>query len=144
VFADAGYSTSLLRTFYKNFGGSAGFSLSLPIYDGGKRKLALQQVALQEDTRIGYRDFFNQQYTEQVSGLMQQLAATEALLSDIDEQIKYSRGLIEVHEKLLQTGDVRIADFVIAINNYLVAKTVLTQNRISRLQLINQISYWNR
>ncbi len=144
VFADAGYSTATLGSFYHYFGASGGFSLSLPIYDGGKRKLAIQQVGLQEDTRLGYRDFFVQQYTQQLAGLAQQLSATDALLHDIDEQMTYSKGLIDVNEKLLQTGDARIPDFVIAINNYLTARTLLTQNRISRLQLINQINYWNR
>ena len=75
---------------------------------------------------------------------MQQLAATQGLLRDIDEQIGYAKGLIEVNEKLLQTGDAKIPDFVIAINNYLTAKTLLTQASISRLQIINQINYWNR
>ena len=144
IFADAGYSTSVLRTFYNNFGASGGFSVSVPIYDGRRRRLYLRQIALQEDTRVGYRDFFFQQYREQLAGLAQQLSATDVLLRDINEQIQYAKGLIDVNEKLLQTGDARIPDFVIAINNYLTAKTLLTQNRISRLQLINQINYWNR
>jgi hypothetical protein len=45
---------------------------------------------------------------------------------------------------LLETGDARIADLVIALNNYLTAKNLLTQNTVSRLQIINQINYWNR
>jgi outer membrane protein TolC len=144
VFADAGYNSSQLNTFYNHFGASAGFSVNLPIYDGGRRKLSLRQIALQEDTRQGYQDFFVQQYNQQIAGLLQQLSATQALLDDIEEQISYSKGLIEVNEKLLQTGDARIPDFVIAINNYLTAKTLLTQSRVGRLQIINQVNYWNR
>ncbi len=131
-------------SIYKYFGASGGFTFNLPIYDGGKRKLSLQQIALQEDTRQGYRRFFELQYNQQLAALMQQLSATQALLSDIEAQIKYTRGLIEVNEKLLETGDARIPDFVIAINNYMTAQTLLAQNRISRLQLINQVNYWNR
>ena len=144
VFADAGYNTTQLNTFYNNFGASGGFSINLPIYDGGRRKLSLRQIALQEDTRQGYQEFFIRQYNQQISGALQQLSATQSLLSDIEAQITYAKGLIEVNEKLLQTGDARIPDFVIAINNYLTAKTLLTQNRISRLQIINQVNYWNR
>lgn len=144
VFADAGYSTSVLGKFYRSFGASAGFSLSYPIYDGGKRKLTIHLVGLQEDSRLGYQAYFIKQHSQQLAGLRQQLSATEALRYDIEEQITYSKGLIEVNEKLLQTGDARIPDFVIAINNYLTAKTLLTQNRISRLQIINQINFWNR
>jgi len=30
------------------------------------------------------------------------------------------------------------------VNNYLAAKNLLTQNNISRMQIINQLNYWNR
>ena len=144
LFADAGYNTSQLNYFYRNTGVSAGFSIALPVYDGGRRKLSIRQVLLQEDARIGYRDFFAKQFNQQLMQLQQQLNATESLMQDINEQITYSKGLIDVNEKLLQTGDARISDFVIAINNYLTARTLLTQNRVSRLQIITQINYWNR
>lgn len=144
VFADAGNQTTQLSTIHQTFGASAGLSLNLSIYDGGRKKLSLRQISLQEDTRQGYRQFFELQYNQQIASLMQQLSATQTLLTDIEAQIKYTKGLIEVNEKLLQTGDARIPDFVIAINNYMMAQTLLTQNRISRLQIINQVNYWHR
>jgi hypothetical protein len=66
------------------------------------------------------------------------------LIEEISSQIKYAEGLIDVNKKLLQTGDVKIADLVIAINNYLTAKSLLAQNRVNSMQIINQINYWNR
>ncbi|MEO6831423.1 MAG: TolC family protein [Chitinophagaceae bacterium] len=144
VFADAGYNATQLHTFYQNFGVSAGFSVNLPIYDGGRRKLSITQMQLSEDTRSGYHQFFQDQFAQQIAALHQQLNATENLAGDIDDQIKYSKGLIDVNAELLKTGDVRIPDFVLAINNYLMAKTLRTQNQVSRLQIINQINYWNR
>jgi hypothetical protein len=44
----------------------------------------------------------------------------------------------------METGDAKITDFVIAINNYLSAKNLLTQNNINRMQIMNQLNYWNR
>ena len=76
--------------------------------------------------------------------LQQQLKQTDALIGDIDSQIKYTDGLINVNTKLLETGDAKIADLIIALNNYLTAKNLLTQNKVNRLQIINQINYWNR
>ncbi|MBA4168321.1 MAG: TolC family protein [Chitinophagaceae bacterium] len=144
IFADAGYVTSLLTLPYKNFGTSFGFNLSVPIYDGKQRKLQYRKLDLSEETRIGYREFFKKQYSQQVSQLMKQLRSTQELIDQINRQIKYSEGLIQVNTKLLVTGDVRIADLIIALNNYLNAKNLLTQNTVNRLQLINQINYWNR
>ena len=143
-FANAGFSSSFLYQAYKNFGFSVGMNLNVPIYDGHQKTLAQQKIRLLENTGEAYKDFFTRQYDQQIAQLKQQLAATESLISDINDQIKYAEGLINVNGKLLETGDAKIADFVIAINNYLSAKNLLTQNNINRMQIINQINYWNR
>lgn len=144
AFANAGYSSTLLYQAEKNFGFSLGLNLSAPIYDGHQKRLQMQKLGIQENTVAGYRDFFTSQYNQQVAMLRQQLSSTEALLEDINQQVNYSQGLIDVNEKLMRTGDAKISDFIIAINNYLTAKNLLTQNNISRMQIINQLNYWNR
>ncbi len=144
AFANAGYSSTLLFQPYKNFGTGVGINLNIPIYDGHQRVLQQRKIKLFANTNANYKDFFTRQYDQQIAMLRQQLASTESLLGDIGEQIKYANELITVNGKLLETGDAKIADFVIAINNYLTAKNLLTQNNISRMQIINQINYWNR
>ena len=142
VYADAGYVSSFTYQGYKNFGTSVGLSLNVPIYDGKQRKLKFQKIAIAERTRMGYRDFFLHQYDQQIAQLMQQLNATESLIEEINSQIKYSNALIDVNKKLLETGNIRITDFIIALNTYLNARHLLNQNYINRLQIINQINYW--
>jgi outer membrane protein TolC len=144
LYADGGWSSSLMYEPYKNFGVSFGFSVTMPIYDGHQRKMQYSKLDIAERTRTGYKDFFTRQYNQQIAQLTQQLKATEALIGQIDEQVRYSQALIEVNGKLLGTGDARIADYIIALGNYLNAKNLLTQNSITRLQIINQINYWNR
>jgi outer membrane protein TolC len=144
VFADAGYNSTLTYLPYKNFGTSAGATIVVPIFDGRQRKMQYAKIAVSERTRTYYRDFFTVQYTQQIAQLTQQLQSTAELIAQINNQIKYAEGLINVNLKLLETGDVKIADLVISVNNYLMAKNLLTQNNISRLQIINQINYWNR
>lgn len=144
LFADAGYNSTLTYQAYKNFGTSFGVNVAVPIFDGRQRKLQYTRIAIAEQTRTHYRDFFKDQYSQQIAQLTQQLNGTNHLIAAINNQIKYSEGLINVNIKLLETGDAKIADLVIAINNYLTAKNLLTQNTVSRLQLINQINYWNR
>ena len=144
LYADGGWSSTLMDQAYKNFGVSFGLFVTVPIYDGHQRKLQYSKLDIAERTRTGYRDFFTRQYRQQIAQLMQQLAATEGLIGQINEQVKYSETLIEVNGKLLGTGDARISDYIIALGNYLSAKNLLTQNNITRLQIINQINYWNR
>jgi len=144
AFANAGYSSSFIYDAYKNFGFAVGMSLDVPIYDGHQRALQTKKIELLKNTNTAYKDFFARQYDQQTAMLRQQLAATESLIDDINEQVRYAQGLIDVNGKLLETGETKIADLVIAVNNYLAAKNLLTQNNISRMQIINQLNYWNR
>jgi hypothetical protein len=144
LFANGGYISSLAYHAYKNFGTGFGLDLTVPIYDGKQKKLQYTKLDIADRTRMSYRNFYQSQYYQQIAQLKQQLQATESLIGDINEQIKYSEGLIQVNSKLLETGDAKIADLVIALNNYLTARNLLTQNKVSRLQIINQINYWNR
>jgi outer membrane protein TolC len=144
LYADGGWSSSLMYEPYKNFGMSFGFTVTMPIYDGRQRKMQYSKLDIAERTRVGYKDFFSKQYNQQIAQLTQQLRATDALIGQIDEQVRYSQALIDVNGKLLGTGDARIVEYILALTNYLNVKNLLTQNSITRLQIINQINYWNR
>lgn len=142
--ADAGYESDFMGQAWKNFGFSVGFGLVLPIYDGGQRKMQYKKLSLQEETRQNYKAFFDMQYHQQIAQLQQQISENETLISQINDQSKYTRSLIKVDSELLQTGDVKIADLLLAINNYLTVRNLLNQTVIGRLQLINQLNYWNK
>jgi len=144
LYADAGYNSSLAYRAYKNFGTSFGVNVTVPIFDGRQKKIQYSKIAIAERTRQGYQAFYTSQHNQQIAQLFQQLKATGELIEEINHQIKYADGLINVNIKLLETGDAKIADLVIAVNNYMMAKNLLTQNNTSRLQIINQINYWNR
>ncbi|WP_316846239.1 TolC family protein [Pedobacter psychrodurus] len=144
VYANGGYNSSLMLQPYKNFGASLGFTFSIPIYDGHQRKMQYDKLALSSNTVSGYRDFFTRQQTQQINLIRQQITQTDALFGKINEQIRFSKGLIDVDSKLLHTGDLKVSDFIIAINNYLSAQNLLRQTNINRLKLINQYNYWNR
>lgn len=144
LFADAGYNSSLAYRPYKNFGTSFGISATIPIYDGKQKQLQYSKIELQEKSRQQYSHFFVNQYARQIAQYNQQLLATEQMISDINNQLRYSKSLVDVNSKLLQAGEVKVADYMLALNNYLNAKNLVTQNIISRLQIINQLNYWNQ
>jgi outer membrane protein TolC len=144
VFADGGYNSDFFGQPYKNFGASVGFTFSIPIYDGGQRKLQYRKLSLLEETRQDYKAFFDIQYRQQIAQIKQQISENETLIEQIKDQTKYTESLIKVDTQLLQTGDLKIADLILAINNYLTVKNLYTQTTINRLQLINQLNYWNK
>lgn len=144
AYTDAGYVSSLLDNPYKNFGISFGLSLAVPIYNAHQKQYRLRQVDLRERSRLTNKQFFVNQYQQQIAQLNQQLHASDLLVKTINEQIKYVKTLITANAKLLETGDIRISDYVLAITNYINARNLLNQNYINRLRIVNQINYWNR
>ncbi|WP_158796085.1 TolC family protein [Pedobacter sp. L105] len=144
IYANGGYNSSFVYQPYRNFGTSVGFTVSVPIYDGHQKKMLLNKLTIAQRTSSTYRDFFVNQQAQQLALIRQQIADQNGLYQQVSEQIKFTKSLIQVDSRLLQTGDIRIADFIIAINNYLSAQNLLRQTNINRLKLVNQLNYWNR
>jgi len=143
LFADAGYQSTFTVTPYKNFGYSFGINLSVPIFDGGQKQLQFEKLNIRERTLQKKKEFFNNQYEQQIRELQQQLNDLESLTGTINKQIEYLETLIKVNGKLLETGDIKITDYVLALNNYITAKNLVVQNQMARYQVIQQLNYWN-
>ena len=141
VFADGGYQSSFIYQAEKNFGGSIGLTLTLPLYDGHQKKYALLQNKLLEASRSKATGFYHQQYNQQIRQLTEQLRQYEQLMKRASEQLLYARTLVEANRKQLSTGDVRITDYLLSVNNYLNLRTVVIQNDMNRLSLFNQIHH---
>jgi outer membrane protein TolC len=143
LFADAGYQSTFILTPYKNFGYNIGINLTVPIYDGHQKELQFSKLNIAESTRQKQREFFQNQYQQQIEQLQQQLNDLESLAAPVNKQITYLEALIKVNDKLLETGDIRITDYVLALNNYITAKNLVVQNKIARYLVIQQLNYWN-
>ena len=144
AYTDAGYISTLVENAHKNFGLSVGVSMTVPIYDGHQKQLKVSQMDIRERTRLNNRSFFVNQYQQQVAQLKLQLQQSDLLVKTINEQIKYINTLLSANAKLLETGDIRVSDYVLAISNYMNARNLLNQNEVNRLRIVNQITYWNR
>jgi len=143
VYADAGFNSSFAYEPYKNFGASIGLSFIVPIYDGGQRQKQHNKMKASEETRKNYLDFSRQQYRQQTEQLIQQLERTEGIINQAQGVIKSVQTLVDAYGKQIQTGDASITDYILSINNYMNAKHVIIQQTNNKLQIINQINYWN-
>ena len=144
LLADAGYLSSFAVTPYKNFGVSVGLGLSIPIYNGGQRKLLHQKNDINSETTLAYKSNFKRQYEQQLQMLHQKLNQHLALEKQLQSQLIVTDALIDAYKKLLLTGDVQITDYVIAIGNLITINNTISQNNISKLQTINEINYWSK
>ncbi|MBF2709546.1 TolC family protein [Flavobacterium soyangense] len=143
LLADAGYLSSFTYQGYKNLGLSVGFGLSIPIYDGNQKTLQHQKNETALATNIAYKNNFNKQYQQQLLMLNQELRQAIATENQLQSQLQIADALIEADKKLLLSGDAQITDFVIAVGNVIMINNTISQNKINKLQIINEINYWS-
>jgi outer membrane protein TolC len=144
LMADGGYLSSLSTRPERNFGLDAGFSVSVPIFDGRQRKKQYDKLTIQEQNRRNYLDFYSTQYRQEIGRLFQQLNACQKLRSMIENQVTYTRALMEASHKLLEKGDIRIDEYIMSVGSYLNAENQQVENTISEYFIINDINYWSR
>jgi len=141
AFSDAGYQSSFIQTPYRNWGLSVGVAVSLPLYDGHQKNLLLQQNQLAEQTRRSYASRLQNQYQQQVFQLQNQLEQYRRMMDTANEQLVYTRTLVDANAKQLPTGDVKMVDFILSINNVLNLQASIIQYNYALLSLQNQLTH---
>jgi outer membrane protein TolC len=141
AFADVGFMSSNPKNIPHNFGTSIGLNFSVPIYDGRLRKLEYSRIAVAEQTRLYYRDFYRSQYQLRVQQSQEQLKSTDELVVAISDQLTAQQDLIHLYKVEMEKGLVRFSDFIIAVNNYATTRNTLKQAEINRQQVINNLNY---
>ena len=143
-FADAGLVNNMPQDILKNFGFSVGLNLAVPIYDGRQRKLNYEKLAIAENTRIIYADYFKKQYNQQLQEHYTELKKNQEIIPEVNQQLDYAEMVIKQDKYLLNTGDISITDYVTALKNYISIKRNLNQYQVKILQIITEINYWNQ
>lgn len=140
VFTEAGYQSSLTIHPYRNTGWSAGLNLSIPIYDGNQRKMLIAQNNLKEKSREAYLQSSGRQYQQITLQLKQLINQYDTLITDSKKQLEFSETLVKANALQLKTGEVRMTDYILSINNYLDLRSSAILNQSNRLILINQLN----
>lgn len=141
AFSDSGYQSSFALTPYKNFGMSVGVGVTIPIYDGHQKKMLLQQNELSLETRKKYLEQTQRQYQQQILQINNQMGQYDKMIDTANQQITYAKTLVEANAKQLPTGDVRMVDFILSINNLLSLKGNIIQYNTILFNLKNQLQY---
>jgi len=140
-YADAGMMSSTITNIYKHFGVSAGINLTVPIYDGGQRKLEIQKLTLTENTRSSYQNYFKSQYQQHVFQIYSDLSNLTRVVDQVKKQLATSKELIEINRIQLSNGTIPVTDYLNALRNNSVINRTINQSEIKRLVLINELNY---
>jgi outer membrane protein TolC len=140
-FADAGILTSNPWNFYRHFGASAGISLSVPIYDGQQRKLEGQKLEIRENTRSFYRTGSKKQYDQQYLRLQGELEDMKSVRDRLAKQLSTSDQLVKSLRSELETGYVRMTDYLNAVKNYRSIRHNLNLTDIAVMSIVNDLNF---
>lgn len=139
--ADAGFLTSNLWNFYNHFGVSGGISLSVPIYDGQQRRLEERKLDFSENTRLFYSDNYRKIYEQKYLSLKDQLKGIKEVRVKLEQQRTVAEQLVMALRSQLETGLVRMIDYITAIKSYRNINHNLNLADIEMSRLINEINY---
>ena len=140
-FADAGILTSKPETFYRHFGASAGFSLSIPIFDGQQRKLEDQKLSIRENSRSFKNIISRKQYDQQYLRLKGELQGIKDIRIKLAEQLRISDQLVKSLKSQLESGIVKMTDYLNALRNYRSINHNLNITDNEMLSIINEMNF---
>jgi len=139
--ADLGLNAISISTIPNRFGGSAGLNLSVPIFDGHQRQLEHSRVALRENTRKAYRDFYMDQLDQRHAQFSEALQRSSTLLTDLRQQSSEEDRLIALYRAELESGLVHLTDLFLVLANHATTMTALIQAEADRARIINELLY---
>lgn len=138
--ADAGYLSSFLFRPYQNVGVGVGVSFSVPIYDGKQRMMQHQKVMLEEQSLSFEKHAVSHQQQLQIQLLRGQLSDLSVQAKEVDGQLSNAKALVEANRLLLESGQVDIPLFFMAIQNYLDLEGQMSSTEVHRYMLINELN----
>ena len=132
-FADAGILSSNPVTVYRHAGFSAGLSLTIPIYDGHQRKTEEDKIALKENSRSRYSETARKEYDQEYARLSEELEGIGKVRDGLEKQLALSDELLRSLRIQLESGLIKMQDYLSAIKNY---------RNISRSLIFTEIDGW--
>ena len=69
---------------------------------------------------------------------------TREMIPRANRRLEYAESVINHDRYLLNTGNISITEYVIALKDYITVKRNLNQYRIKALQITTEINYWNQ
>ena len=143
VYGNTGLNSVEVSRIPHNVGFSAGVKLSIPIYDGGQRKINQLQNQLKYDSLGYYRknDRINRQNTLQ--SLREQIASIKKGMELMDAQLEKQKHILEIYKGKMVQGQVSIIDYLNVVQNFKMNEETRLQMQTNLLLLKNEYNSAN-
>lgn len=143
IFFNTGLNAVEVNNIGRKFGMSAGFSLSVPLYDGRQKSLTRQQSLVNQHTISEYRRFSEQNIAMQRNDLISRIHVRQQNIEDLTEQIADYEKLLQLSDRQLQQGNVSMIDHLTLIRNFVEIRKNKIETEINYQLEINNYNYWN-
>ena len=127
----------------RRFGLSVGLAFTMPIYNGGQRRLQYQKLDVAQLNIQNYRNQYLNRFNLRLRTVNEQLRVNENLLTMIDKQNTDVENLLTISQARLYRGDMSAIDYLLIIQRFLNIKLTLNQLSIQRQRLISEFNYRN-
>ena len=127
----------------RRFGFSLGLNFTMPIYNGGQRRLQYQKLNVSQLNIHNYRNQYINRYNLRVRTITEQLRVNQALLERIDKQNTDVENLLTISQARLYRGDMSAIDYLLIVQRFLNIKLNLNQLTVQRQRFISEFNYRN-
>ncbi len=133
AYANTGLNAVEFDNISHKIGASAGLKVTVPIYDGGQRKLFQQQSKLKQDNLKYFRKNKEIEIENNLKSLQQQMGLLQKNLELINKQLQKQENIMEIYKEKLVNGQISIVDYLNVAQNY-------KANIYTKLQM--QTNFW--
>ncbi len=143
LFFNTGLNAVGLNGIQRKFGLSAGIDFQLPIFDGGQKDITRQQNEISISSIKNYKQYASANIDNQKQSAVSNIQLIKNNLEDIGAQLNDYKGLINLSNRQLNTGDISMIEYLTLLKNFIeLRKTSIEKETALQLE-INNYNYWN-
>lgn len=143
LYGNTGLNAVELDRLYHYFGFSAGVKVSVPIYDGGQKRIRQLQKEIQYQNLESRRENEAVVLQNTLQSLLEQIGSIGSSLGLMDDQLKKQEQLLDLYKGKMVQGQVSIIDYLKLIENYKVLLDTQLQMQVNRWLLQNEYNATN-
>lgn len=143
LFFNTGLNAVELDRIERKFGMSAGLNVSVPLFDGGQRRLTRQQNRLALQSIRDSRLYSERNIETQRRNFESRIQSLQQNIRGMEEQAEDYQKLLDIASKQLRQGGVSMIDYLTLLKNYIDLRKNEIILEISRQSEINNYNYWN-
>jgi len=143
LFFNTGLNAVELNGIQRKFGMSAGIDFMLPIYDGGQKNITRQQNEITTNSIQNYKHYASLNIEMQKQSAISNIQLIQNNLKDINAQLNDYKGLINLSNRQLATGDISMIEYLTLLKNFIELRKTSIEKEIALQLEINNYNYWN-